>query len=354
MSRTYDSKLVGAIGDGMRVEIVDGLDVEMYPVPDDPRPHALDPRVFDLYQRRKRGEFPTPKGNDLMAMRTRPNKENHSVVDGVEHDVLTMDFGDRSIHLHVFRAADNVDANAPVLVYVHGGGFSVGNVDMYLPALELIAKESGAAVVYPEYRLAPEAPFPAAVEDVVETVKWVVAHAGELGVDASRLAVAGDSAGGSLCNAAVILLGKDVIRLNVLLYAAVDAGGTSTPWSLDLYDWLPEQQEAAQSRILRIAGSIDALADMYTRGYKSLLLDPLVSALYYPRLEEFPRTIVLGSEFDFLRVQDEEFARRLARKGVPVRCIRALGCDHGFFEQFGVIPMAEATALMIADEVARL
>jgi acetyl esterase/lipase len=359
MARTYDPALAAAIDEKTYVEEIDGLAIEMHPVPDDDRPHALDPRVWDLFQRRKRGEFPTPKGNDLIAMRTRPNKENHSFVDDVEHTVEIMDFGDRAIHLHLFARVDHDDYVAengpvPVLVYIHGGGFSVGNVDMYIPGLEAIAHESHAVVAYPEYRLAPEAPFPAAVEDSVATVDWVARNADELGVDVDRLAVAGDSAGGSLCNAVCILLGKEAVKLNVQLYPCVDATDIPETWSLDLYDWLPEQEEAAQSRILRIAGSVDALADMYTRGYKALMLDPLVSATYYPRLDLFPRTVMIASEFDYLRVQDEEFARKLAAAGVPVRSIRALGCDHGFFEQGGHVPMAENVAHIISEELSAL
>ncbi len=354
MSRTYDEDLPASIAAGARVEKIDGLNVELRPVPDDSRAHALDPRVAALFELRKSGKFPTPKGSDLISMRTRPNKESHQIDSGaVSEKVLLMDLGDRKIHLFVFEPKDHEGA-LPVLAYFHGGGFTVGNIGQFRNALRYLAERAHCVVVYPEYRLAPESLFPAQQLDCNDAVNWVCEHADELGVDPGRVAVAGDSAGGSLCNAVTILQGGRV-RLVVEMYPLVDGGPVPKEWSLDLYPHLAEQEEAAVSRTLRIRNASDGLAaTIVPTGQENLVYDPLISAKYYGNLASFPRTLVVCSEFDYLRYQNERFAKQLQDAGVSVRAIRYLGCDHGFFETCGVMPQVEDLCNVMAGEIAAL
>jgi acetyl esterase/lipase len=350
--RQYERILVDKIEAGARTIEEGGLTIECRPVPDDSRDHALDPRVVELFRRRKSGEFPTPKGNDIMSMRTRPNKESHQIDSGrVTERVVQMDFPDRSLQLFLFEP-HFYEGGKPALVYLHGGGFSVGNIGQFRNALRLLADVSGCIVAYPEYRLAPETPFPGAVLDCNDTVEWLTSHADELDIDSSRFALAGDSAGGSLANA-VTILQRDTgrIKLIVEMYPLVDAGPVPPEWSHDMYPCLPEQQEAAMSRTDRIKNASQGLPGLYYQGKTALGFDPLISATYYSRLCEFPRTVVVASEFDFLRYQDEAFARKLAEEGVSVRCIRYLGCDHGFFETCGVMPQVEDLVNVMAGEL---
>ncbi len=350
--RKYERTLVDRIEAGVKVIEEGGLPIECRPVPDDNRAHALDPRVVELFRRRKSGEFPTPRGSDIMSMRSRPNKESRQIDSGqISERVVQMDFHDRSLQLFLFEPND-YQSGKPALVYLHGGGFTVGNIGQFRNALRLLADVSGCIVAYPEYRLAPETPFPGAVFDCNDTVEWLASHADVLGIDSSKIALAGDSAGGSLANA-VTIMQRDTgrIKLVIEMYPLVDAGPVPSEWSHDMYPCLPEQREAAMSRTDRIKNASQELPGLYYQGRTALGYDPLISATYYARLCEFPRTVVVASEFDFLRYQDEAFAKKLSEEGVSVRCIRYLGCDHGFFETCGVMPQVEDLVNVMADEL---
>lgn len=360
--RTYDASFADIIAAGTRIVVLDdGTELELRPMPDEEREHALDPRVYELTQKRLSGAFVTPAGVDFEAMRKRPNKENHDIDDGnvtetVETMRLTGRDGDdlRDIELYVFTP-EGLAEPAPVVAFYHGGGFTVGNIGMYRPALRYLAEQAGCVVVFPDYRLAPEHPFPAGLNDCDETLDYLVEHAERLGIDMSRLAVAGDSAGGSLANGVVQLrAGSGLVKLVMEMYPAVDSGPVPPEWSYDMYPWLPEQAVEAKSRVDRIKASVDDLSAVYTAGDAQKMLDPLISAAYCEDLSVFPRTVVVSSEFDYLRYQNEKFAQQLRAAGVEVRAIRYLGCDHGFFEACGVMPQAEDLCRVMAAEVRKL
>lgn len=353
--RTYDDSYADLIEQGAtKVILADGLELELRPMPDESREHALDPRVFELTRKRLSGEFITPSGMDFEAMRNRPNKENHNIDSGdVIEAVETMELDGRKVALYVFTPA-GLEEPAPVLAYFHGGGFMVGNIGQFRPALRYIAEQAGVVVVFPDYRLAPENKFPAGVNDCNETIDYLAEHAERLHIDMNRLGIAGDSAGGSLCNAvAQLRAGTGTVKLVVEMYPCVDCGPIPEAWSYDLYPMLPEQEREARSRVDRIKSSFEGLEAIYTGGNPSVT-DPLISAAYCDDLSVFPRTVVVSSEFDFLRYQDEKFAKQLADAGVDVRAIRYLGCDHGFFEACGVMPQAEDLCRIMAKEIATL
>ena len=129
------------------------------------------------------------------------------------------------VPLRIFRGAAGV--GLPALVFFHGGGWVVGDIETHDPMCRHLAAESGGVVVAVDYRLAPEHKFPAAVEDCVAATEWAAANAAALGIDAARLAVGGDSAGGNLA-AAVALVARDrggpALAQQLLIYPATDAG----------------------------------------------------------------------------------------------------------------------------------
>lgn len=354
-TRMYDLAEVDDIASrACAFKLDNGLTIEIRPVPGDDREHVLDPRVFE----RAHARIVAGGGNgdgDVIAFRTRPNKETHSIEGGgVNHRVVVMDLGDRGIPLHVYVPEEH-EAGSPALIFYHGGGFMVGNIGQYENALKLIAKKSRSVVVYPEYRLSPEAMFPGGIEDCVGTYDWVVAHADELGIDDERIAIAGDSAGGSLSNAVVLERGAGGrIKLLTLIYPLVDGAPVPSEWSYALYPTAEGQREEALSRVDRIKLSVDDLAPMYTHGDANKLLDPLVSAAYAEDVSMFPRTLVVASEFDYLRYQDELFAKKLQDAGTDVRVVRYGGCDHGFFETCGVMPQVEDLCNVMVEELGKI
>ena len=224
------------------------------------------------------------------------------------------------------------------------------------PQMRAIAELSGCTVVYPEYRLAPECPFPGPVRDAWGTLRWVYGHADELEIDPAKIVLSGDSAGGSLANACVLMdveraRGKAVRRMVHSLfevYPSFDWRAAEEqddyPWSLDLYDIAEDERELVVPRIMNVKRCrerrLGTPVDLYFQGAD--VADPLASAVCAPdeALASFPPTVIAVAEYDYLRVVDEYAAHRLSKLGVAVRLVRYEGIDHGFLDKFQDHPQA--------------
>lgn len=233
----------------------------------------------------------------------------------------------------------------PTVVFFHGGGFVIGDIDTHDDHTRLLCRDVDAVVVSVAYRLAPETPFPGGFEDCVAATRWAVEHADELGGDASRIAVAGDSAGGNL-SAAVTLAARDQgVRLaaQLLLYPAVDfVDGEDHP-----------------SRAQNAEGYFLTAEDM--RWFSSHYLpdparhsDPYASVLRAPDLTGLPPAVVGTAEYDPLRDEGEAYAAALDKAGVPVTVRRFDGLIHGFFGLGHVSPAAAEAARVLCEDLKAL
>lgn len=219
----------------------------------------------------------------------------------------------------------------PVVVFIHGGGWVVGDLDTYDNQARQHAAGAGAVVVSVDYRLAPEHPYPAAVDDVWAAVQWVAGHAGELGADPARLAVAGDSAGGNLA-AAVAHLARDAggpaLAFQLLWYPA-------TTWDTSL----PSFAENAQAPIL----GHDAVAG-FSRWYVGDLdLSEWPVTLAPGRADDLsglPPAYIAVAGHDPLRDDGARYAELLEAAGVPVELHHAPALVHGYLGYAGVVPAA--------------
>ena len=210
-----------------------------------------------------------------------------------------------------------------VVAYTHGGGWMMGTLESYDSALRALAGAAGAVVASIDYRMAPEHRFPAAVDDTLAGVRWLAAHAGEVGGDGSRLAVAGDSAGGNLAAVAALRLrGELPLRLQALIYPITDSG-------LDT----PSYSEFASGHGLS-AASMRRFWDLYLDGADGR--HPDVSPLQAPDLRGVAPAYVLTAEEDVLRDEGEAYAARLRAAGVPAELVRWPGTIHGFFRWLAV------------------
>ena len=360
--RKYDKDLVETMRGKQYVENIDGVDILMKPVPDAVREHALDPRLKEIIEKkavmfkgRVRG------GWRLSNERYRPDKITYDLVEGeVRVDEFLIDVnGDHKIDMYAYLSAD-AKPGCPVLVYLHGGGFTAGDMRLFANQMKLIAEKSGALVLFPEYRLAPECPYPGPVEDCVAAVAWAYEHADDYGANPEKLMVAGDSAGGALSAACVHEDAEGHVKKLMGIYPAYDmrrpCDQDDYAWSYDMYPVVDDERELAYGRIDRIKGSMDA-ADVATKNLylqgKTSVDDPLVSAFCSNDgvLSQYPETVVVAAEYDYLRVGSDAMVRKLKGLGVPVRSIRYLGCDHGFLDMLGTIVQSEELCLTIADEL---
>ena len=209
--------------------------------------------------------------------------------------------------------------NLPVLVYYHGGGFVFGSVDSYDGLTSLIAKESGIAVVSVEYRLAPEHKFPTAVNDSWDALLWIAENGGKLGLDTSRLAVAGDSAGGNL-SAVVSLLdrdqGKGLVSYQVLIYPAVN-----------MVDNSPSVREYGEGDVLT-RSMRNWFGTMYFSSGREAVSPYASPAL--ADLHNLPPSLVITAEYDPLRDQGETYSHSLNEAGNVSTLVRYQGMIHGF------------------------
>jgi acetyl esterase len=221
------------------------------------------------------------------------------------------------------------EAPQGVVVYLHGGGWVMGTLDSFEAPLRALANAAGATVAAVDYRLAPEHPFPAALDDSLAAVRWLAAEfAGE------PLVVAGDSAGGNL--AAVVarrLRGEVPLRLQVLIYPVTDAALET-----------PSKREFAERHGLSAAG-MRRFWNLYLGGADRS--DPHASPLRAADLAGVAPAFVLTAEADVLRDEGEAYAAALREAGVPVELIRWPGTIHGFFRWVAAAaPAREAIAAL--------
>ncbi len=234
------------------------------------------------------------------------------------------------------------DQLRPGLVYFHGGGWVIGSIETHDALCRSLAHEAGVVVVSVDYRLAPENPYPAAVDDAYEALVWVAAHAAELGIDASRIAVGGDSAGGNL--AAVCALrardrGTPSLAFQLLIYPITDC-------DLDTRSYLQNAQGYMLTR--------DAMAWFWNHYVPdpASRLEPNASPLRAPDLSGLPPALVISAEYDPLCDEAEAYASRLAEAGVSVKLTRYNGMIHGFLRRHNFLDQGRV-ALHEASEALR-
>ena len=234
--------------------------------------------------------------------------------------------GELLVRLYTPSAAGKL----PLIVFFHGGGFVICNVGMYDDFCKFLANYSGCAVASVEYRLAPEAPFPAPLEDCYSALKWLAANATELNVDPARLAVAGDSAGGNLATTTAQLArdrGGPALRYQALFYPALDPQCAS-----------PSAKALASGYLL----TRDTMLWFWNHYLKNSA--DRTSALAAPlqaNLAGLPPATVVTAEFDPLHDEGEAYADRLRSAGIEVIGRRYLGVIHGFASMPYVTAMAQ-------------
>jgi acetyl esterase len=241
------------------------------------------------------------------------------------------------IPVRVYRP--DATAPTPTVVFFHGGGWMLGDLDTHDEPARRICRDVGAVVVNVDYRMAPEAPFPAPFEDCLAATRHVAEHIDDFGGDAARLAVAGDSAGGNLAAAVAVACRDQGLPLaaQLLVYPACD-----------LAREYPSYEENAEGFFLTRADTREAIA-AYTAGTDDRT-DPRISPLYTPDLSGLAPAVVAVAEHDPIRDDGVAYAEALEKAGTPVVLRRSDGLIHGFIGFTAASPAADtATGRLTAD-----
>ncbi|KUO08277.1 alpha/beta hydrolase [Streptomyces sp. DSM 15324] len=244
------------------------------------------------------------------------------VLPEVDEEWVTVEGGPtRSVRVRIVRPA-GAEGVLPVVLYIHGAGWVFGNAHTHDRLVRELAVGAGAAVVFPEYDLSPEVRYPVAIEQNFAVARWVVQEGASKGLDASRMAVAGDSVGGNM-SAALTLMAKErggvPLVQQVLFYPVTDA-------SFDTASY----HQFAEGYFLRRDG-MQWFWDQYTadEGERAqITASPLRATV--EQLRGLPPALVITGEADVLRDEGEAYANKLRQAGVPVTAVRYQGIIHDF------------------------
>jgi acetyl esterase/lipase len=239
----------------------------------------------------------------------------------------------------------------PLLVYYHGGGFTYGDLETHDGVCRILCRHAGAHVLAIDYRLAPEHPFPAAVEDARAALRWAFANAGRLGADPARVGVGGDSAGGNLAAVVAQLAARDggpAPALQLLIYPATD------------FSRRRRSRELFGEGFLLTNSEMDWFETNYLGPERAAARDPRASPLLAEDLSGLAPAYVVTAAFDPIRDEGEEYAEALRAAGTPVTLRRFPGFIHAFIAGAGVsrnardalVETAGATRAMFRGEPA--
>ncbi len=264
-------------------------------------------------------------------------------VSGIEEGERIIEQDGERVRIHITKP-ENAKQGAPVFVFIHGGGWVLGDYPTHRRLVRDLVVQSGAVAVFPDYTPSPEAQYPVAINQIYATIKWVAENGELIGVNGDNLAVVGNSVGGNM-TAAVVLMAKEkggpTIKLQVMLWPVTDA-------NFDTGSYTAMGEERFLTRNMMIWFWDNYLPDKDTR--KEIYASPLQASL--EQLKGLPPALIQTAENDVLRDEGEAYARKLNEAGVKVTLTRYGGLihDYGLLNPLAGVP-AVKTALLQASAI---
>lgn len=357
--REYDKKLVEILNKkGYRI-IINGVPVEEKRVPDDDVPNRLDPRAYkrEIEMQEKMADEVPPQKKETKDMISAmpPYKEIRKRMGGFNYNLNTIEIytkyievptsvGKVPVWIHYPRF---MEGKRPAFIHVHGGAFFGGSPFVLENHCRLISELADCVTFDIDYGLAPEHPYPIPCTQVYEVLCYIHDHADEFSVDAEKIMMAGDSAGGNLTAVCAQMdrdKGTNYIKAQVLIYAKLTFTNHLLPGYCrdeSVFEITDEQKDLLPSLIH--IGSDESNAEdeaVYVQG-KYDITTPYISPAFGKK-EGLPQTLFIQAEYDGLRLEGEFYAKQLMEANVPVRMIRYCGVNHGFFDLLGILPQVEA------------
>lgn len=360
MSRKYDKGLVDKIRSNQYTTVKQGVEVIVKPIPDCDIVGAMDPRLYNSQKKMAmimkflpKSMFKLDFSEKGIAKLRKPfnNVDSTSFTEGVKQEQFTIKTRDGyDLPMHKFTSENTID-NAPVLYFIHGGGFFAGSTNVVAEALKYIVKRDGIIAYGVDYRLAPENPYPTGHEDVYEGLEWIYNNVEHSGGDKNKIYVAGDSAGGNLalyCSNRNIRENTNMVAGQIILYPTVNMGQIEdeySKFSLDKFDIYEKQRKVIQPAIEMFASATSSLSDVLgTTDFMNLDLTP-----YKEVSAKMPRTLFTCGEHDALVVESLAYSKKLIDLGVDTKFTLYRGMGHAYIDHMGNYPQSEDCAIDIGN-----
>lgn len=355
MARNYERDLVNQIKNKQSEIIMQDVKVINKPIPDTDIKGAMDPRakkgmgMMGTLMRFVPKRFLKMEMNLESVEKMRKmfnNVDSTSFVTGVKETPFEIKMDDGYMMPAMKFESDHTIEDAPILYFIHGGGFFAGSYKVVSEALRYIVQKSGIIAVGIDYRLAPENPFPRGHQDVYQGLQYVYANAEELGGSKDKIFVAGDSAGGNLtayCTNQTIKDDSNMIKGQIMLYPTVNMGGIEdeyTKFSIDKFDIYSKHKHLLMPMIEMFASATTSLGDLLgTEDIMNVDLTP-----YMDVSAKSPATMITCGEHDALVIESLAYAKKLNDLGVDTTFTLYRGMGHAYIDQMGNYPQSEDCA----------
>ncbi|KMQ61590.1 carboxylesterase [Chryseobacterium angstadtii] len=247
---------------------------------------------------------------------------------------LNIPMENHSIPIRIYRPNGKSVRKSSAIIYIHGGWFIAGGFETHDAVVRKLANKTGSAVIFIDYRLAPEHPFPAGLNDCVDTVNWVLENAEFLDIDKNRIGLIGDSAGGALATSVSTQVGE-FLKFQTLIYPAADNRFNTDSWKT--YENGP---------VLNKEGGIQAWKWYHPEG--EITPDPLAVPILIKDFKNTPPTLVLIAEHDPLSDEGEELAQHMKNAGIPVDISFYKDMVHGFMHMGEILNEVDEAVIEMA------
>ncbi|WP_332830002.1 alpha/beta hydrolase fold domain-containing protein [Clostridium perfringens] len=341
------SDLIKAMNENSRFINEDGVDILVKPIPDPAKGTRIDRRIkyFDQYKRPKRsGNSYVFAGEAVGDMRDNMGLLNLNLC---KSNILMSKENINGVNCRVYKK-EGLKENLPCIVYIHGGAFIGGSLDVSENPCKLIAEGINGIVISVDYSLAPEKPYPLGLNDCRKVVEYIEENNFFYGIDKNKIGIVGESAGANL--ATIVANENSNIKFQGLVYPVVTFVEKNPffNWDIDLYE-NPYKEE----KIYNFINSLRNCEDLVQRLYIQRELDPRredLSPIFNKNLSKAKKTLIAVSEYDYLRVQGEAYGKLIHKAGVETKIIRYEGVNHAFLDNLGIYPQAEDTINEIVKE----
>ncbi|MFH5937962.1 alpha/beta hydrolase fold domain-containing protein, partial [Clostridium perfringens] len=341
------SDLIKAMNENSRFINEDGVYILVKPIPDPVKGTRIDRRIkyFDEYKRPKKSGNPYVfNGEAVGDMRDNMGLLNLNLC---KSNILMSKENINGVNCRVYKK-EGLKENLPCIVYIHGGAFIGGSLDVSENPCKLIAEGINGVVISVDYSLAPEKPYPLGLNDCRKVVEYIEENNFLYGIDKSKIGIVGESAGANL--ATIVANENSNIKFQGLVYPVVTFVEKNPffNWDIDLY-----KNPYKEEKIYNFINSLRNCEDLVQKLYIQRTLDPRredLSPIFNKNLSKAKKTLIAVSEYDYLRVQGEAYGKLIHKAGVETKIIRYEGVNHAFLDNLGIYPQAEDTINEIVKE----